>query len=155
VHCIYKSNLRAFLLLSLTTKFFIPAIHLFTALGLSSGSTGNTSTEGSAGRERGVIGTELSSSVVDTSVVNAGVFWRGLANVFRGNLPGNGVGGVENKYPSPDDRLLSVETSTGDELDRVVIGVTTATRIERWEEPREAVILWTLGVASAFSLLSG
>lgn len=90
-------NRCAFLLLSLTIKLFIPAIHLFTALGLSNGSTGNTSTEGSTGRERGVIGTELSSSVVGTSVVNAGVFWRGLANVFRGNLPGNGVGGVENR----------------------------------------------------------
>ena len=77
VHCTYKPNLCAFLLLSLRTKFFIPAIHLFTALGLSSGSTGRTSTEGSTGRERGVIGTELSSSVVDMSAVNAGVFWRG------------------------------------------------------------------------------
>ena len=77
VRCIYKRNLCAFLFLSLTTKFFIPAMHLFTALGLSSGFTGSTSTEGSTGRERGVIGTELSSSVVDTSVVNAGVFWRG------------------------------------------------------------------------------
>ena len=77
VHSIYKSNLCAFLRFSLTTKFFIPAMHLFTALGLSNGSTGSTSTEGSTGREKGVIGTELSSSVVDTSVVNAGVFWRG------------------------------------------------------------------------------
>jgi len=77
VHCTYKPSLCAFLLLSLRTKFFIPAMHLFTALGLSSGSTGSTSTEGSTGRERGVIGTELSSSVVDMSVVNAGVFWRG------------------------------------------------------------------------------
>ena len=72
-------------------------MHLFTALGLSSGSTGSTSTEGSTGREKGVIGTELSSSVVDTSVVNPGVFLRGWANVLRGNRPGNGVGGVENK----------------------------------------------------------
>ena len=79
------------------TKFFIPAMHLFTAPGLSSGSIGNTSTEGSTGRERGVIGTELSSSVVGTSLVKAGVFWRGLAKVFRGSRPGNGVGGVENK----------------------------------------------------------
>ena len=129
-NCIYKFNRCAFLLLSLTTKFFIPAIHLFTALGLSSGSTGNTSTDGSTGRERGVIGTELSSSVVGTSIVKAGVFWRGLANVFRGDLPGNGVGGVENKYPSPEDRLLSEAISPGDELDRVATEVTTATRIE-------------------------
>lgn len=97
VHCVYKFNLCAFLLLSFITKFFIPAIHLFTALGLSSGSIGSTSTEGSTGREKGVIGTELSSSVVDASVVNAGVFWRGRANALRGSRPGNGVGGVENR----------------------------------------------------------
>jgi len=97
VRYIYRRNFCAFLFLSLITRFFIPAMHLFTALGLSSGSTGSTSTEGSTGRERGVIGTELSSSVVDTSVVNPGVFWRGCANVLRGKRPGNGVGGVENK----------------------------------------------------------
>jgi hypothetical protein len=94
---IYNLNRCAFLLLSLTTKFFTPAIHLFTAFGLSNGSTGNTSNDGSTGREGGVIGTELSSSVVDNSLVNAGVFWRGFANVFRCSLPGNGVGGVENR----------------------------------------------------------
>ena len=97
VQCIYKSNLCAFLRLSLMTKFLIPAIHLFTALGLSSGSTGSTSTDGLTGREKGVIGKELSSSVVDASVVNPGVFWRGRANVLRGNRPGNGVGGVEKR----------------------------------------------------------